>query len=123
MALSFRNYINKILGQWRPLKLFFQGQYVTDKKHVSCEFLYNSFNDDLILLYFYFFYFVLPIFNKFNTIFQGDYPVTHTFFIDLYSFFWSILSCFRRSNYVKTTDLPDLNPNVLMHYLPLNEMY
>lgn len=122
--LSLHNCVNRILEQWIPLKLFFQGQYLTDKQqNVSCEFLYNSFNDNLILLYFYFLDFVLPIVNKFNIIFQGDYPVTHTFFKDMSSFFRSILSCFMKSTYVKATNLSDLDPDASMHYLPLNEMY
>lgn len=122
--LSMHNCVNRILEQWAPLKLFFQGQYLSDKRqHVSCEFLYNSFNDNLILLYLHFLDFVLPIVNKFNIVFQGDYPVTHTFYKDMSSFFRSILSCFMKNNYVKSTPLSDLDPNASMYYLPLNDMY
>lgn len=73
--LSLHSCVNRILEQWSPLKLYFQGQYLEDKKqHVSCEFLFNSFNDDIIKLYFYFLDFVLPITNKFTTLRPLQFP-------------------------------------------------
>lgn len=53
--LSFHAFVSRILEQWSPLMLFFLGQYLGDRKeNPSSEFLYNSFNDNLIKLYFYF---------------------------------------------------------------------
>lgn len=122
--LSFHNCVNRILEQWEPLKLFFQGQYLADKKqNVSTEFLYNCFNDDFLKLYFYFLDFILPIINKFNIIFQGEYPVVHRLNRDMSTMLTSILSCFMKANYVKGTSLQELDPKASLQYLPVNDIY
>lgn len=122
--LSFHACVNRILEQWSPLMLFFQSQYLEDiKQNPSCEFLFNCFNDNIIKLYFYFLDFILPIVNKFNTIFQGDYPVVHRLHKDMCSMYCSILSCYMKSSYIKTTPPSNLDPKASMHFLPKNEMY
>ncbi|XP_044745067.1 uncharacterized protein LOC123306930 [Coccinella septempunctata] len=122
--LSLHACVSRILEQWSPLQLFFNGQYLEDKRqHASCEFLFNAFNDETVKLYLNFLDFILPIANKFNVIFQGDYPVVHRVYRDISEMLSSILSCYMTSNYVRNTPIEDIDPKCTSQYLPLQSLY
>lgn len=122
--LSLHACVNRILEQWDALKLYFHAEYLLDKKqHVSVEFLHNCLNDNNLKLYFYFLDFVLPIVNKFNKIFQGDYPTIHRLYKDMSEFYTSLLSCYLKKYYVKTSELKNLDPKNAMYFLEFKDMY
>lgn len=121
--LSLHACVSRIIEQWRALQLFFQDQYLSDR-NMSSEFLYQSFTNDINKLYFYFLDYVLPIVNKFNIIFQGDYPSIERLYDDASSMYSSILGCFIKTNYIKSTDnVFTLDPKSSVNHLPLNNMY
>lgn len=121
--LSLHACISRIIEQWRALQLFFQDQYLSDR-NMSSEFLFNSFTTDINKLYFYFLDYILPIVNKFNIIFQGDYPCIDRLYDDASSMYLSILGCFMKANYIKRTDnVFTLDPKSNVNYLPLKDMY
>ncbi|CAG9790310.1 unnamed protein product [Diatraea saccharalis] len=121
--LSLHACVSRIIEQWRALQLFFQDQYLSDRI-LSSEMIYNFFTSDINKLYFYFLDYILPIVNKFNIIFQGDYPCIEKLYDDASSMYLSILGCFMKTNYIKSTDnVFTLDPKSTINYLPLNDMY
>ncbi|XP_045488672.1 uncharacterized protein LOC123690069 [Pieris rapae] len=114
--------IKRILEQWDALKLFFQSQFLEDK-NISAEFLYNSLNDKIYKLYFYALDYILQTVNKLNTIFQGDYTTVHTAFKDISEVYMSLLSCYMKGNYLKTTDPLCIDPKSNVNFLPLKDLY
>ncbi|CAF4876591.1 unnamed protein product [Pieris macdunnoughi] len=67
--------------------------------------------------------FILPITTKFNVIFQSDQTLIHKIDTDIQNMMSSILSCFMKINYIKTTSLQSIDPSSSMHFLPIQNMY
>lgn len=122
--LSLYQCIHRIVEQWTALKLFFQGEYLGNRNaNATCQFLHEHLNNDDTKLYLNFLDFIFPITSKFNTIFQSDQTVIHKIQSDIQSMMTSILSCYMQVNYIKTTPLRSLDPNSVIHFLPLKNIY
>lgn len=67
------------------LKIYFHGQYL-DGNNISSQFLYN-----ILKLYFYGLGYILPIVNKLNTIYQGDYATVHLVYKDVPEMFMPLV--------------------------------
>ncbi|CAG9790388.1 unnamed protein product [Diatraea saccharalis] len=120
--LSLHSCINRTLEQWDALKVYFQGQYLDDK-NMSSQFLYDSFNDKILKLYFYALDYILPIVNKLNTIFQGDYANVHLVYKDISQMLVTLISCYMKASYVRSTDPLILDPTSTVNFLPLKDIY
>ncbi|XP_073947802.1 uncharacterized protein [Choristoneura fumiferana] len=116
--LSFHACINRIIEQWEPLKLYFRGQYLEDK-NISAEFLQQNFDNQIIKLYFYALDYILPIPNKMNIIFQGEYSTVQRAFKDSAD----MLSCYMKMSYLRSTNPLDFDPSSTVNFLPLKEIY
>lgn len=122
--LSLYECVHRIIEQYSALKNFFQGQYLGNTNaNVACKFLFDNLNCEETKLYITFLDFILPLTNKFNLIFQSDHTVIHRLHSDIQSMLASILSCYMKLIYVKTTPINLLDPNATMHFLPLRSMY
>ena len=73
--------MRKIIEQWSPLSLFFQGQYLIDRIHVSEKIavdlgcIFNKF-------YFNVLDYVLYITDKLNKVFQSNNPTIHSIYTE-----------------------------------------
>lgn len=122
--LSLYECIHRIVEQWEALKLFFHSErFGTRNANATCEFLFDHLNSNETKLYINFLDFILPITNKFNIIFQSEQTVVHNLHTDMQNMMSSILSCYMKINYVRTTPLHSIDPNARMHYVPLKNMY
>lgn len=120
--LSLHACINRIIEQWEPLKLYFRGQYLEDK-NISAEFLAQNFENDIVKLYFYALDYILPIPNKINIIFQGEYSTVQRAYKDSADMLVLLLSCYMKISYLRGTNSSDLDPTQSVNFLPLSEIY
>lgn len=120
--LSLHACVNRIVEQWSALKLYFQQQHLTEHNH-SASFLHENFENSQIKLYFLFMDYILPIVNKFNVIFQGNVCAVHTLYRDMTDMMKMILSCYMKNNYVRSSAIEDIDPNSIVNYLELSDMY
>ncbi|KAJ8932217.1 hypothetical protein NQ314_014837 [Rhamnusium bicolor] len=89
--LSLHQCINRILGQWGALKLYFHDQYILER-NITNEFLCKNFDDEITKLYFLLLDYVLPIVNKFNIIFQANSCVIHRLYRDMSDMYKSLFT-------------------------------
>lgn len=94
--LSLHACVNRIIEQWDALKLYFHHQYLLDR-NLNAEFLQTNFDDNVTKLYFLFLDYVLPIINKFNTIFQSGYCAVHRLYRDMVDMYKTLLSCYMKA--------------------------
>lgn len=120
--LSLHACINRIIEQWDPLKFYFRGQYLEDK-NISAEFLSQNFENDMTKLYFYALDYILPIPNKMNVIFQGEYSTVQRVYRDSADMLILLLSCYMKTAYLKNTHTSELDPKSSVNFLPLSEIY
>jgi len=120
--LSLNACVDRIIEQWEPLKLYFQGEYLVDRLLVS-ERLCASFNDPFSKLYLVFLSHVLSITNKFNVLFQSDFATVFKLYSDMTMTYKSLLSMYMCNPYIKMTKAKDLKPDFELQFVPLNQMY
>lgn len=120
--LSLHACINRIIEQWDPLKLYFHGQFMEDKS-ISAEFLHQSLESNISKLYFYALNYILPIPNKMNVIFQGDYSTVQRVYKDSTDMLVLLLSCYMKLSYVRSTNILDIDPTSTVNFSPLNQIY
>lgn len=121
--LSLHACVNRIIEQWDALKLYFHHQYLLDR-NLNAEFLQTNFDDNVTKVYFLFLDYVLPIINKFNTIFQSAYCAVHRLYRDMVdNMYKSLLSCYMKAGYVTSTTVETIDPKSEINFLELNQIY
>ena len=61
-------------------------------------------------MYFLFLDYVLPMFTKFNRLFQSEYPNMHCLTKELVTLYKSLLSCYMTNAYIKSVAVGSLDP-------------
>ncbi|XP_037875635.2 uncharacterized protein LOC119630401 [Bombyx mori] len=120
--LSLHACANRVIEQWNPLQLYFRAEYLEDK-NISAEFLAQNFENDIIKLYFYALDYILPIPNKMNVIFQGEYSTVQRVYKDSADMLVLLLSCYMNIGYLRSTHTSELDPTSSVNFLPLSEIY
>ena len=88
--LSLGSCVERIVTQWKALKLFFAGQYFVDRLQAS-QSLYEQLSNPYTKLYVAFLYYVIPLFSKLNVIFQAKSPSVHNFHLHCVSAYKALL--------------------------------
>ena len=119
--LSFGSCIERLLGQWDALKLYFTSQYLVDRLQAS-QFLFEQLSNDITKLYFTFLNYILSLVNKLNVIFQSETAAIHKFYSNCISAYKSILSCFVKPVLLKG-DVAVIDVRNPANHLPLAQLY
>lgn len=94
-----------------------------EDKSISAEFLHQSLESNISKLYFYALNYILPIPNKMNVIFQGDYSTVQRVYKDSTDMLVLLLSCYMKLSYVRSTNILDIDPTSTVNFSPLNQIY
>ena len=117
--------VRRILEQWSPLSLFFQNRIclidriqVSEKIVVELGCIFNKF-------YFTVLNYVLHITGKLSTVFQSNNPTIHSVYGDCMSGYKSVLSCFMKKQFLRSTDeeICYLDPSETSSHDELKQMY
>ena len=119
--LSFGSCIERLLGQWDALKLYFTSQYLVDRLQAS-QFLFEQLSNDITKLYFTFLNYILSLVNKLNVIFQSETAAIHKFYSNCISAYKSILSCFVKPVLLKG-EVAVIDVRNPANHLPLAQLY
>lgn len=119
--LSLGAAIDRVLEQYEPLKLYF-GIESFDGVSGADE-IQISLNNPVTKLYLEFLQFVLPIFSNMNTEFQSEAPKIHLLYSKMSFSFKLLLSFYLKSDYLKITDLKNLQFKNPDNYVQLDKLY
>lgn len=120
--LSVSSAIIRILEQFEALKLYFQSEYLEDEKE-NCENIYSMLCDPLTKQYLNFLEYFLPFFTKLNLEFQSETVKIHTVYSRMSELYKTILECYLDPNYLKNTELANVQYRNPRNYCAIENMY
>lgn len=95
--LSLHPKVKRTIEQYQALKLYFQGQYLIDKK---AESIFFKLSNKFTILYLHFLDFVLPMLTNLNLLFQSQSPQIHTVYSKVSTTYKAILDCYLKPEYI-----------------------
>ena len=113
--------VSCILEQWEALELFFVAA-AEKEQLVSAENIAAALKNPVIKMYFLFLDYVLPMFTKFNRLFQSEYPNMHCLTKELVTLYKSLLSCYMTNAYIKSVAVGLLDPTSRQNMVSLISM-
>lgn len=120
--LSVISAITRILEQFEALKLYFQSEYLEDEKE-ECEHIYSMLCDPFTKQYLHFLEYFLPFFTKLNLEFQSESVKIHTVYSRMSELYKTILDCYLNPDYLKNTELADVQYRNPRNYCDLKNVY
>jgi len=118
--LSLHASVKRTIEQYQALKLYFQGQYLIDKK---AEQIFSKLSNKFTILYLHFLDFVLPMLTKLNLLFQSQSPQIHNVYSKVSTTYKAILDCYLKPEYIQSTDVSKLQYRNPSNFLPSEEIY
>lgn len=120
--LSVHSVVCRILEQYRSLKLFFTDA-VANNDVLAAENILKKLNDPTTKLFLEFLDFVLPFFTNLNKEMQSESPKLFKLYKNIGQIIKSIFDCFIKRDYLKKTDLENVQFKDPSNYLPIEEVY
>lgn len=120
--LSLSLVIDRIVGQWEALKLYFTDQWMVEKT-IAAESIHVSLMDPFIKLYFLFLKWALPKITKANEYFQSSKAVivnVHEVMTELYQ---ELLKSYMIDRYIHSTPLWKIDPEDSSKFKNKNNLY
>lgn len=118
--LSLHSSVKRMIEQYQALKLYFQSQYLIDKK---AEQIFSKLSNKFTILYLHFLDFVLPMLTNLNLLFQSQSPQIHTIYYKISTTYKAILDCYLKPEYIQSTDVSKLQYRNPSNFLPSEEIY
>lgn len=120
--LSLQMVVKKILHNWQPLTLFFQGALLEDRLQSSQNIL-NALSNPIYKLYFLFLNFILEVVNKLNLEFQSEKPKITNLYDNVTNLYKLVLRSFIKKEIVDGYNLSDLDPSNQKYFNDLSQLY
>lgn len=120
--LSLQLVVHRLLEQWDALVLYFNDKVLTERL-TTVNLIHSSLNDPLIKLIFLFLDWILPKFTSLNSFFQSSNVVITQLHDKMIVTYKDILLSYMNQNYINTTDVKDIDPNIFDHFLLKAQMY
>lgn len=118
--LSLHSSVKRTIEQYQALKLYFQGQYLIDKK---AEQIFSKLSNKCTIFYLHFLDFVLPMLTNLNLVFQSQGPQIHTVYSKVSTTYKAILDCYLKPEYIQSTDVSKIQYRNPLHFLPAEQIY
>ena len=119
--LSLQMCVSCFLEQWDALESFF-ADAAEKEQLVAAENVASTLKNPIVKLYFQFLDYVLPMFTKFNRLFQSEYPNLHCLTRELVTLYKSLLSCYMTNAYIRSRPISKLDPISKDHMVSLTAM-
>ncbi|XP_056643937.1 uncharacterized protein LOC130449894 [Diorhabda sublineata] len=120
--LSLQMVVKKILHNWQPLTLFFQGALLEDRLQSSQNIL-NALSNPVYKLYFLFLNFILEAVNKLNLEFQSEKPKITSLYDNVTNLNKLVLKSFIKKEILDFFSLSDLDPSNQKYFVDLSQLY
>ena len=117
--LSLHVCIQRILEQLQALKLYFQSENNDNKANEIFKYI----NDPHFELYMNFLDFALPLLTSLNILFQSEQPQIHKLYSKMSMTYKTILECYIKPDYLRTTDLEKVQYRVPENFLKSEDIY
>lgn len=118
--LSLHACVTRILEQYEALILYFQGEYLIDKR---AELIFAKLKNPVVKLYLHFLDYVLPFLTNLNIEFQSETPKIHTLYSKISTVYKTLLECYINSQYLKNNDLSVIQYRNPSFFLNLKNVY
>lgn len=120
--LSLHEAVQRILEQWRPLKLYFQSISL-EERLLAVDKINESLGDPSIFCYLNFLNYILPHLNRFNLIFQSKSPTLHLIHDNLHELYRLLITSFCQEHIVTRLSLNNIDPRNNTLHKPLSQIY
>lgn len=120
--LSFLPVVKRILEQYDALETFFDKAAMTDKI-LAAETIAGRLKEKYVKMYLQFLEFVLPFFHSLNIEMQSEDSKMHVLYERVAAVFKTFVEFFLKPDYLKKTQLEDINVYNPDNYRPLEEVY
>lgn len=120
--LSLLSVVKRLLEQYDAFILYFTNASFTDRLTTPDTILMRL-KEPITKLYLQFLEFVLPFFNDINIEMQSEEPKIYQFYDKITGVLKALYDCFINPQYLKSTDLKDINFRNPRNYLSLEQMY
>lgn len=118
--LALQACVKRMVDIYKPIKLFFQVEYLLDNKATT---IYHKLNNPVNEFYLHFLNFILPVLTNINIEFQSQNPKIHCIYSSMERTFKTILECYMNYDYIKNTATPQIQYRNPSHFLSLDKIY
>ncbi|XP_026732235.1 uncharacterized protein LOC113497004 [Trichoplusia ni] len=120
--LSFLPAIERILGQWQALRLYFTDVWLAERT-LAAEQIFNALQDPFMKLYYSFLAWVLPKVTYMNAFFQSTTVVVTTLHDKMATAYRELLCTYMYQDYVARTNLTEIQPDDTSRFIRLECIY
>jgi hypothetical protein len=120
--LSLHSVVDRVLTQYDALKLYFQSE-LFENKVKSCESIHIMLHDPFTKAYLEFLQYFLPLFVDLNKEFQSEHVQLHVLYNRLVVTYKTILECYLKFNYLKNTDVAEIQFRNPANFVELKNIY
>lgn len=120
--LSLLPVVKRLLEQYDALVKYFEKAAMTEKI-LAAETIAARLREQYAKMYLQFLEYALPFFHNLNIEMQAEDTKLHVLYERVAAVFRSLLERFMKPDYVKKTNLEDVNVNNPSFYLPLEDVY
>lgn len=120
--LSLVAVVVRILDNWDALRLFFDEKWLSERLE-TVERIHIALNDSITKSYFLFLAWVLPKISGMNEYFQSEKIVATFVHEKMVNSYKDLLLTFMKREYVYRTDVQEIRPDDLSHWLDISQLY
>lgn len=120
--LSLHMAVSRVLGQWRPLILYFTNKHI-EYRLAASDLIYGALKDPSLEIYFKFLDFILSYFSNFNKLLQKSKPTIHLLHNKCRRLYSDILRCYCIPSKLTGAQLSEIDPRDERNFVPVNHIY